>query len=73
MSEIKINEVKHTLSNVVGHTTTLHNRMNLLAIKLNIALKRISELERTLDIDNEDADLVKKTIEKISSTINVSK
>tara|TARA_B110000858_G_scaffold157027_1_gene179632 strand:+ start:31 stop:249 length:219 start_codon:yes stop_codon:yes gene_type:complete len=71
MSEIKINEVKHALSNVVGHTTTLHTRINILAIKLNSALKRINELERTLNINSEDDDLVQKKIESITETINL--
>jgi len=72
MSEIRINEVKHALSNVVGHTTTLHTRVNMLAIKLNAALKRVSELERTLNISSADDNLVQKTIESISESISVS-
>jgi|TARA_B110000858_G_scaffold157028_1_gene179637 hypothetical protein len=71
MSEIKINEVKHALSNVVGHTTTLHTRVNILAIKLNAALKRVSEIERTLNINSADDDLVQKKIESITETINL--
>jgi len=71
MSEIKINEVKHALSNVVGHTTTLHTRVNILAIKLNSALKRIHELERTLNINSADENLVQKTISSISESINL--
>ena len=63
--KIKINEVKHALSNVVGHTTTLHKRINILAIKLNVALKKIDELEKRVGVTDDD-ELVKQTLASLT-------
>ena len=75
MSERKIGEIKHTVSNVVGAVSEVSKKLTLLKIQTHYLLKRIEFLEnkageRYVDPSNSDTS-VKREQSQASQNRNV--